>query len=117
SGAADRMLNSQRRILRVLIDDARCKRMAEFANSSPKDAYAPVQMLSEVRAGIWNELKEEAVEINLYRRNLQRAHIEILGSEVNRTDAASDLPALARGELKTLLAAVKAAGSKTKDPV
>lgn len=115
SGAADRILGSQRRLLYVLIDDARCKRMAELANSSPKDAYLPIDMLADLRAGLWSELAGDAVEINLYRRNLQRAHIELLGFHANRTDAASDLPALARGELKTLLAAVKQAALKTKD--
>ena len=117
TGAADRILNSQRRLLNVLIDDTRCKRMAELANNSPKQAYLPVDMLSDVRGGIWNELAEDSVEINLYRRNLQRAHIELLESHVNRTDPASDLPALARGELKIVLSAIKAAVSKTKDRV
>ena len=117
SGAADRVLNSQRHLLSVLIDDTRCKRMAELANTSPKQTYLPLEMLSDVRAGIWGELAEDAVEINLYRRNLQRAHVELLGVQANRPDAASDLPALARGELKTLLAAIKAATSKAKERV
>jgi hypothetical protein len=117
NGAADRILNSQRRLLGVLIDDARCKRMAEVASRSPNPAYLPTDLLGDLRSGIWSELDAAAVEINLYRRNLQRAHVEILGTHANRTDAASDLPALARGELKTLLAAIKTAAGKTKDRV
>jgi hypothetical protein len=117
SGAADRLLRSQRRLLNVMIDDSRCRRMAELANQSPKDAYSPADMLNDVRAGIWSELSADTVEINLYRRNLQRAHVELLGTHVNRTDAASDLPALARGELKALLASLKNAESKTKERV
>ena len=91
--------------------------MAELANQSPKDAYSPADMLGDVRGGIWSELSADTVEINLYRRNLQRAHLELLGSHVNRTDAASDLPALARGELKALLASLKSAENKTKERV
>jgi hypothetical protein len=117
NGAADRLLNSQRRLLSVMMDDTRCKRMAELANNSPKQAYPPVEMLSDVRAGIWSELSNEVVEINLHRRNLQRAHVELLGSHASRTDATSDLPALARGELKALLAAVKAGTAKSKERV
>jgi hypothetical protein len=117
NGAAERLLSSQRRLLSVVIDDTRCKRMSELANNSPGQAYLPVDMLSDLRAGIWTELSQDAVEINLYRRNLQRAHVEILGTHVSRTDAASDLPALARGELKALMASVKSAESKTKDKV
>src|SRR6267143_485130 len=115
NGAADRILNSQRRLVSVLIDDARCKRMAEVASRSPNPAYLPTDLLSDLRSGLWSELDAAAVEINLYRRNLQRAHVEILGTHANRTDAASDLPALARGELKSLLAAIKSAAGKTKD--
>ena len=117
NGAADRILNSQRRLVSVLIDDARCKRMAEVASRSPNSAYLPTDLLGDLRSGIWSELDAAAVEINLYRRNLQRAHVEILGTHANRTDAASDLPALARGELKTLLAAIRTAAGKTKDRV
>ena len=117
SGGADRVLSNQRRLLTVLIDDTRCKRMAELGNNSPGQAYLPVEMLNDLRTGIWSELSQEAVEINLYRRNLQRTHIEILGNHANRTDAASDLPALARGELKNLLSSVKSAEAKTKDKV
>ena len=117
NGAADRILNSQRRLLSVLIDDARCKRMTEVASRSPNPAYFPTDLLSDLRSGLWRELEAAAVEINLYRRNLQRAHVEILGTHANRTDAASDLPALARGELKSLLAAIKTADGKTKDRV
>jgi len=117
NGAADRVLSSQRHILSMMIDDARCKRMAELGNNSPKQAYLPVEMLADLRAGIWSELSEDSVEINLYRRNLQRAHIELLGTHANRTEASTDLPALARGELKTVLAAIKVALGKTKDRV
>src|SRR6266568_2158253 len=117
NGAADRILNSQRRLLSVLIDDARCKRMAEVASRSPSPAYLPTDLLADLRSGLWSELEAATVEINLYRRNLQRAHVELLGTHANRTDAASDLPALARGELKTLLAAIKTAAGKTKDRV
>jgi hypothetical protein len=91
--------------------------MAEVASRSPNPAYLPTDLLGDLRSGIWSELDAAAVEINLYRRNLQRAHVEILGTHANRTDAASDLPALARGELKTLLAAIKTAAGKTKDRV
>jgi len=115
NGAAERILASQRRLLYVMLDDNRCKRMAELANSSPKQTYTPLEMLTDVRTGIWSELSEDAVEINLHRRNLQRAYVDLLGVQANRADAASDLPALARGELKTLLAAVKAAAGKTKE--
>ena len=33
-------------------------------------------MLDDLRNGIWSELKGDPVEIDLYRRNLQRADLE-----------------------------------------
>ena len=91
--------------------------MAEIANGSAKNCYPPSEFLSDLRGGIWGELTAESSEINLHRRNLQRAHIELLAWHAGRTDAASDLPALARGELKALLKGVKTAVAKAKDRV
>ena len=41
--------------------------------------------------------------IDLYRRNLQRAHLELLIGEISRDISSSDLPAICRFELKALL--------------
>ena len=98
-GAPDRILSSQRRLLAMLLDDARCKRMAENAGAG---AYTPEALVSDLQRALWSELSGDPVEIDLYRRNLQRAFIELLGAHVNRTDASSDLPALARRTLKQL---------------
>jgi hypothetical protein len=116
SGAADRILNSQRSILNTLINDQRIERMAEYANREPGLAYAPSDLLKELSSGIWNELTVEPIQIDLYRRNLQRAYVEILGRRVNPTDVSSDLPAIARAELKRALLNIRNAIPKTKDP-
>ena len=99
---ADRILNAQTTLLRQLINDGRSKRMAEQAARDPKGAYPPLSMLADLRNGIWAELKGDPVDIDLYRRNLQRAHLEILTAEVGRDIPSSDLPALTRAELQTL---------------
>ncbi len=91
--------------------------MAEQAASDPKSAYPPVAMLADLRDGIWSELKGDPVDVDLYRRNLQRAYLEILIGEVGRDVASSDLPALARAELNSLLDEVKAANSKVMKPM
>jgi hypothetical protein len=59
-------------------------------------------MLADVRKGIWSELGQPPVKIDLYRRNLQRTHVEHLASLLAAPTATSDLPALARSELRTL---------------
>ena len=91
--------------------------MAEHATRDAANAYSPNEMLKEVSAGIWTELGTESIQIDLYRRNLQRTFVELLGGQVNRTDSSSDFPALARAELRSELAAIRAAVPKTKEPV
>jgi hypothetical protein len=116
-GAPDRLLNSQRRLLGILLDDARCKRMTEHANGSSASAYTPADLLTDLQTSLWSELKPETVEIDLYRRNLQRAYIELLGNHANRTDASTDLPALARSALKDLMASLSKIILRGKDQV
>jgi len=109
-GAPDRILSSQRRLLATLLDDARCKRMAEHAQETGAGAaYTPGDLLSDLQQALWSELNGNPVVIDLYRRNLQRAFIELLGTQVNRTDASSDLPALARWTLKQLQTTIQGA--------
>lgn len=106
-GAADRILSSQRGILSTLINDDRVKRMAEHVErakdeSENNDVYTPSQMLADLRGGIWNEVVDGAEEIDLFRRNLQRTHVEILAQRLKSVSSSSDLPALCRAELVKL---------------
>ncbi len=108
TGTADRILSGQRRILSGLISDGRVKRMAEHAermkgkSSDDDPIYTPAEMLADVRGGIWSELDGNVVEVDLYRRNLQRAYVDTLASHVKSDNAGSDLPALCRAELEVL---------------
>jgi hypothetical protein len=107
NGVADRILSSQRSMLTNLINEARIKRMAEQAeHAGDSEVYGPEQMLTDLRDGIWSELKQESAKIGLYRRNLQRAHVDHLVSLVPAEAATCDLPALARHELTTLRSAI-----------
>jgi len=109
SGAPDRILRGQRRLLSSLISEQRVDRMAEQAERAD-DAYQPVDMLHDLSHGIWRELVETPVDIDLYRRNLQRAHVDVLAEQLgDEAPDASDLPALSRGELAGLLDAITAA--------
>jgi hypothetical protein len=74
--------------------------------------YSALEMLQEMRQGIWKELNSGA-KVDVFRRNLQRAYIErmeYLMTEDLKPERArqyfnvnqSDIRALARGELNTL---------------
>lgn len=98
-GAADRILAGQRQILDMLLIDPRLRRMAEFANKDRKNAYLPVDLLGDLHDGIFGELKADSVEVDLYRRNLQRAFVDILIADVEPSKSPSELSALSRGAL------------------
>jgi hypothetical protein len=117
SGTADRILQSQRGILNSLLNESRLKRMAEQVERDPAGAYSPRDLLVDLRSGIFSELQESIVDVTLYRRNLQRAFVEMLIEQVKRTDATSDLPALARGELEALRALLTRGFAEGSDEV
>ena len=117
NGAADRILAAQSSLLRQLINEPRTKRMAEQVARDPKTAYSPLSMLTDLRNGIWSELKGgDSIDVDLYRRNLQRAHLELLIGEIDRDVPSSDLPALARAELLALSSDVSGANGPKVTP-
>lgn len=104
AGVADRVLAAQRGVLATLINENRIKRMGEVEAADPDGAYPAGQMMTDVTDGLWSELGNDTASIDLYRRNLQRAHVELLARRLDSKDPASDMPSLARGELEDLLA-------------
>jgi hypothetical protein len=117
NGVADRILSSQRSALTNLINENRIKRMTEQHHRSGGEGYAPVEMLADLREGIWSELSDEKVAIDLYRRNLQRAHVDHLASLIKSEDTTCDLPALARSELTRLHESIARLKSETANDV
>jgi len=65
-------------------------------------AYSPADFLVDVRKGIWRELDSPQVQIDPYRRNLQRAYLDQVNTKVNGN--ATPLPAGLPPELLGLLA-------------
>ena len=119
TGAADRILRGQTSLLANLLSERRIKRMAETASNDPSQSYPPSELLNDLRAGIFDELKVSSSEPDLYRRNLQRAFVQRLITAVDDDTPTSDLPALARGTLQTIrsnLATLSQTG-KLKDEV
>ncbi|MFO0958330.1 MAG: zinc-dependent metalloprotease [Isosphaeraceae bacterium] len=116
SGTADRILRSQRSLLTNLLGETRLKRMAEQATRDPA-TYQPNALIDDLSNGIFGELKDGSVGVDLYRRNLQRAFVEILDNAVKQDSpsASSDLPALSRGALRKILEGINTASGKEKD--
>ena len=114
NGAVDRISGAQRSLLRQLVSEDRIERMAELAETAD-DPYRPVDLLGDLRQGIWAELETYPVRIDVYRRALQRSFVEVLTAAVRQETPATDLPALARAELDSLRESLQAALARNTD--
>ena len=116
TGALDRVKASQQRVLGSLLNNTRLARMVEQEAIDGLAAYRPADFLADVRRGVWKELDNGSLKIDYYRRNLQRAYLEIMGEKLNgRTPVNDESRALARGELRALNASINQAFPKTTD--
>jgi hypothetical protein len=117
NGALARIKTAQQGVLTTLFSSARFGRLVEAEALSGDTAYRPVDFLADVRKGIWSEVYATgAVKTDAYRRNLQRAYLDLLDDKLNGRAASSDdqRPFL-RGELRTLNGDVTKALARTTD--
>jgi hypothetical protein len=75
--------------------------VATEAGRGANPTYGPWELFADLRAGIWSELEQDRVTIDLYRRNLQRSHVNSLVGLLG-SGAGSDLAAVSRHELEAL---------------
>ena len=106
-GTAQRVLGTQSAILGNLISSRRVARMSEIEQTATGATYSPVKLFQDLRAGLFQELTAQPLEINLYRRNLQRAYVDLLAANVKSPANNSDLPAYSRAELGEILALIR----------
>ncbi|HSQ19430.1 MAG TPA: zinc-dependent metalloprotease, partial [Blastocatellia bacterium] len=103
SGALDLIKASQLRVLNSLMNGARFNRLVEQEAMDGAAAYKPAEFLEDVRNGIWRELEAPTVRIDAYRRNLQRAYLELLSEKLNgRAPVTDEQRPFLRGELRSL---------------
>ena len=128
-GQVERIRNMQERTLNNLLDFGRMARLMENEEVNGDEAYGLIDMMSDVRTGIWSEVYS-GQNIDRYRRNLQRAYIERMEhlmteeqSEIpsryrtwitrsNIDVAQSDIRPVVRGELKTLQNQIRRASNR-----
>ena len=106
-----RVLALQQGALNSALSAARMTRLQEHEAILGDQAYTVAQLLADVRGGIFAELAAEAgIKIDPYRRNLQRAYVELVGGRLAAAPAAAaaapamkdDSRGAIRAELKTL---------------
>jgi hypothetical protein len=128
-GAVARIRNAQNAVLTNLLSSARFNRLVEQEALQGPTAYRPVDLLADVRKAVWKELEGPQIKIDAYRRNLQRAFLDLANTKVNGNVAAGGpQPVLAgafgtsgdekpfyRAELRSLDRSVVAALPRTMD--
>lgn len=132
AGHIERIRTMQTRTLNGILDFGRMARLSENEALNSKDAYGLLDMMQDLRNGLFSELKSGKT-IDTYRRNLQRAYIDqlafLMTNEqtkipaqmrrfMNRTEvdaSQSDIRAVVRAELKTLQSTMRSAVARTSD--
>jgi len=132
SGATSAVTSQQRAILAGLLSSSRLGRLFDAEVLLADKAYTPVELVDDLQAGIFSELKGEAPKIDPIRRQLQRAYIDILRNEFGTTadagpgapgprragvslPSASELRGVARVALGKLEKDIATAKGKSKD--
>ena len=77
AGTINRIRSMQSSYLNRLLDFGRIARMIENEALNGDQAYSYIEMMSDLRKGIWNEIYQFS-KIETFRRNLQLAYIERL---------------------------------------
>ncbi len=131
-GVIARIHTAQSRVLATLLSEPRMIRLIEYEATLPAgQAYTIADLLGDVRSGVWGELTAQNVRINVYRRNLQRAYLEVVKNILepeqqnrpqqqqpgaqNQQRFPSDVRPALRGELTELDRMVGAALARTTD--
>ena len=136
-GALARINQAQVSVVGTLFNDRRLERLVEFAAlPGARDAYPITEFLADVRGGVWGELKQGRVTFDGVRRELQRAHLNLVRTKLNPPPvqvpagvpagfaqqlqparATSDVKAALRADLRALDAELAAALPRAGDAI
>ncbi|MEY8020917.1 zinc-dependent metalloprotease [Muriicola sp. SD30] len=132
SGSVERVRALQVRALNNLLSLGKLARLVEYEAIHGNEAYTLVDLMTDLRSGIWSELRYGRT-IDTYRRNLQKAYVDrleyLMNAENQRklpdfggyrkstavTTSQSDIRSIARAELTTLRSAALNAANRTSD--
>jgi hypothetical protein len=129
-GVLSRVRTAQSSVLSNLMGSARFARLVEQEAVDGASAYTPSEFLADVRKGIWKELDSPQIKVDAYRRNLQRAYLDLINTKLNGGAPSAATPTgrsfgffatsgdekpFLRAELKSLSAAIGSSLAKPAD--
>jgi len=111
-GAVDRIRNAQAGLFGSLLSPARLNTLVEYEAQLGNNTYTLAEYMTDLRRGVWGELSSGRVAVDIYRRNLQRAYLDRVNTELNpaltaptatrATGWGSDVRAMYRAELRAI---------------
>jgi hypothetical protein len=120
----------QNNILSNVLAVTRLSRMSETSNRFGNNVYGVLELLSDLKNGIWSELSSSR-SIDMYRRNLQKNYVDrviaLMPSNTVQAPAGvftiafgpntknTDIPSIARGHLLELQSDIRNASRRTND--
>ena len=110
SGIVDQIGNLQSRLLANLLRQDRLMRVVDNMALNGGQAYSLTDICEDLRSSIWN-----VSNVDSYKRNLQRAHVRVLQSLMERDRNKTDLTAMAKAELEWIKAKSKKASKRSKN--
>jgi hypothetical protein len=128
-GAPSTITNLQGSALGRLLSPGTLEKLIQFETFDPAKAYTATEMLNDLKAGIWSEVKNRSA-INIYRRNLQKAYVERLvallapppqaapqmpGMQAQGISKTSDALSILKGHARSLRSEIRAALPSMKD--
>jgi hypothetical protein len=90
-GAVERVRWYQVNALEQLLSVDRIERLIEQQASLGEEAYAPADMLDDLRTAVWSELASGA-SVDTFRRNLQRGYLYRMGALLEEAPAPVPAP-------------------------
>jgi len=98
-GVAEKISIYQKKLLAAMLNIDTASRILDL-EATGYDNYTLVELVEDLKEGIFDELNDNNPEINVFRRNLQRSFVEQMISFISGESAAkNDLQAVARGTL------------------
>ena len=99
AGITNRIRSTQSRTLNSILDFGKMARLIENEAINGKTAYTLIDMMSDLKKGIWKELYSNKT-IDVYRRNLQLAYLDRISYIMNEEQ--SSIPSWARGRVTSV---------------
>lgn len=87
-GGVDRIRNAQTSLFGSLLQPSKLNTLVEYESLTNGNTYTLSEYIGDMRNAVWSELAGSGrVDVEMYRRNLQRAFLNQVDAELNPSDA------------------------------